>query len=67
MEAEYLAAVKKSTGVVSVPPQLWTIQMEVRPYAPNWATVWLPDLDPMAKSWPVEDEGAYGWAYGPPA
>lgn len=65
-EAAYLEQVKLDTGLVGTTrPALWTLEIEVRPYSPRWATIWLPDLDPMAKSWPVGTEGVDSWAYGP--
>ena len=66
VEAAYLESVKVDTGIVGGgSPQLWTLEIVNRPYTPNWATIWLPDLDPMAKSWPVGTEGVDDWAYGP--
>lgn len=45
---------------------LVVIDIEVRP-RPTWRdTIWLPDVDPRAKSWPIGSE-AQAFAYTPPA
>ena len=66
VEAAYLEEVRRTTGIVPLPGAtggLWTLEIEVRPYAANWADVYLPDLDPRAAPWPVgPGYGAYGTA-----
>jgi hypothetical protein len=67
VEAAYLAEVKRTTGIVdtgSAGTGLWTLEMEVRPYGADWATIFLPDLDPRAAPWPVGVEGNSYGAYG---
>ena len=67
IEAEYLAEVKRTTGIVdagSGTGGLWVLQIENRPYGADWATIYLPDVDPRALPWPVGTEGQDYNAYG---
>jgi len=46
--------------------QLWTIRTQVRePALVGGATLWIADLDPRAKVWPVGTDGVDNYAYEP--
>jgi hypothetical protein len=67
IESEYLAEVRRTTGIVdsgSGTGGLWVLQIENRPYGEDWAAIYLPDLDPRAAPWPVgiNEYNAYGGA-----
>lgn len=67
VEQAWLDEAKRTSGIVggSTGGGLWTLEIENRPYAADWATVYLPDLDPRADTWPVGVESE-SWAYGEP-
>jgi len=66
VEQAYLDNIKATTGIVDTPSTgLWVLTIENRPYDANWATIFLPDLDPRAAPWPVGTEALDGYAYGP--
>lgn len=67
LEAAWLEDMKRRTGIVDTGASgLWTLAIENRPYPTRWATIYLPDLDPLADTWPVGTEGVDSWAYGDP-
>ena len=66
LEAAYLAEQKALSPLVATTGTgLWVLNIEVRPYPQDWATIYLPDVDPRAKPWAVGNEGVDSWAYGP--
>ena len=68
VEQAYLDDINLRTGIVDNGgvSGVWTLGFEVRPsYGVDWATIFLPELDPRAKLIPMGTEGVDGFAYGP--
>jgi S-methylmethionine-dependent homocysteine/selenocysteine methylase len=66
-EKEYLDTFALGRPGATTGNKLWSLRTVVRePELIGGATIWLPDLDPRAKVWPVGTTGIDEWAYGEP-
>lgn len=65
MELDYLERVNTATGITGgTTGGLYTLTID-NAAAVLTQTIYLPDLDPLADSWPMGTEGVDNWAYDP--